>query len=195
MAISEPLALKVGDAPDAMIERSSAIDWLIRFRKVDVGGVFFMASFDLICFIRPFRRWWPIRVYAIGFLRHGSGVRRCCPRIGRRLRFIRSVKRSWALLGSNPTRNNRADGAPQARGPAGEGPQVPFNAAALADAGAMPPKSSLQESARSRPAEKPDEPLIFQHGHKQDVFFSLLAELSFDLRHVNGVVQRPCAGL
>jgi len=30
------------------------------------------------------------------------------------------VKRSRALLGSNPTRNSRADGAPQARAPASE---------------------------------------------------------------------------
>jgi hypothetical protein len=55
---------------------------------------------------------------------------------------IRPVKRSWALLGSNPTRNSRADGAPQARGPAGESPQAPFiNPCHFADAGAMPPKS------------------------------------------------------
>jgi len=38
---------------------------------------------------------------------------------------LRPVKRSRALLGSNPTRNNRADGAPKARGPAGESSRAP----------------------------------------------------------------------
>jgi len=40
---------------------------------------------------------------------------------------MRQVKRSRALLGSNPTRNSRADGAPKARGPAGDGPQASFH--------------------------------------------------------------------
>lgn len=64
--------------------------------------------------------------FSIGFSRHGFGVRRRCRGRGWRLRFARPVKRSRALLGSNPTRNSRADGAPQARGPAGEGPRAFF---------------------------------------------------------------------
>ena len=43
---------------------------------------------------------------------------RSCPSIGT-VFWRRLAKRSWALLGSNPTRNSQADGAPKARGPAG----------------------------------------------------------------------------
>jgi hypothetical protein len=54
------------------------------------------------------------------------------------------------LLGSNPTGNNRIDGAPQSRGPAGERPQAPFKTAALVDARALPPQFELK--APSLPA-------------------------------------------
>ena len=45
----------------------------------------------------------------------GSGVRKSWRGRGRRIDWRGLAKRSWALLGSNPTRNSRADGAPQAR--------------------------------------------------------------------------------
>ena len=41
-----------------------------------------------------------------GFSRHGSGVRRHGLWITKDLRFACPAKRSWALLGSNPTKNN-----------------------------------------------------------------------------------------
>ena len=59
------------------------------------------------------------------------------------------MKQSRPLPGSNQSRDNRVDGAPQVRGPAGESPQASFKTSALVDAGAMPPKSKLKTSVPS----------------------------------------------
>src|ERR1700679_1340457 len=97
-----------------------------------------------------------------GFWRHGSGVRTHCRRYGNGLRSDRPVKRSRALLGSNPIRNSRAEGAPQACGPAGENPQAPFlnclPCGRLSDASKIPLRSSVCWHRSRLPTQKPEEP-------------------------------------
>src|SRR5512139_672741 len=54
---------------------------------------------------------------SLDFLRHGSGVRKRWRAWLAEVDWQGLVKRSRALLGSNPARNSQADGAPKARGP------------------------------------------------------------------------------